>query len=296
MKRFYVIDNDTNATGQPQALLANQLGIYKLTSAGYVVQATAPATTVKELYLAAGNAAGVTMPFHDIGLMSLKDISVTQTKYKAATKVEVIIDVTTSTAPFVDRDYTIFISRADTVQNQRWRQTVTYRTVEGDTWDIVFTELTKRINALTKKTGLTATFTAAVPPTGARITIMGTTVSPIVPYGITAGDTLHGAVLVTTVSRGISAIGDVEDIKARFFEAAQTRGADNTYWERNDLYPFLNVSLGNTQYDIYTFRFYNPRLSQVTVDEPLFQLVHLAVKTGGTVATRLNTVFANYIR
>lgn len=296
MKRFYVIDNDTNATGQPQALLANQLGIYRLTSAGYVVQATAPAATVKELYLAAGNAAGVTMPFHDIGLMSLKDISVTKTNYKAATSVNVVISVATATAPFVDRDYTLFISRADTVQDQRWRQTVTYRTVENDTWDIVMSELAKRVNALTNKTGLTAVFSPAVPPLGATISIVGTTASPIIPYGITAGDTLHGAVNVNVISRGIAAIGDVEDINARFFEASQTRGADNTYWERSDLYPFLNVSLANTQYDIFTFRFYNPRLSQLTTDEPLFQVVHLAVKTGGTVATRLNTVFANYIR
>lgn len=295
MKRFYVVDNDVVGVGKPDTLAANQLGIYRITPA-WTIQSAAPGATVDGLQLALGNSDGV--GFHDLGRMSTKDLRIAITKYKAAQPVNAVIEVTATVAPIVNMDYTIFVNRQDVVMDQRWRRTVTYRAVANDTWDIVLADLTKQLNAIKRQTGLTAVFTAAVTgatPAAAKITITGPT-TKITPFAFKPGDTLHGAVKVTQTGAGITATGDVADILDQLFESAQTRGADNTYMERQELYPFLNTALLNTQYDVYTFRFYNERTGSRTVDEPLFQLLHLAVKTGGNVATRLNTVFANFIK
>lgn len=222
----------------------------------------------------------IIIPFYN------KDFSYSKSTYSAA---ETFTASFTVPEPVIMCDHTVIFTKKGIQFNERSNWTASIHVFKDtETADQVATKIANYVNNNTATLGLTAAVSIA--------TVTVTATEPAVDYEITMADALSGTTV--TCTSGEIGIADAEAIKKMANMAAADAGFEYTYMDDvHYLYPNypLNPNTGtNTTdagYTVYTLRFAVPR-DVKTRDELVHQIVQIAIPTGASQITTMDTILA----
>lgn len=263
---------------------AGALGFYYMNNGVPTVDATGKLITgYGQIVMGRASKDGgpIIIPFYN------KDFSYSKSTYSAA---KTFTAKFTVPEPVIMCDHTVIFTKKGIQFNERsnWITSI-HVFKDTETAEQVAAKIANYVNNNTATLGLTAAVSAAI------VTVTAT--EPAVDYEITMADALSGTT-VTYTTRGEIGIADAEAIKKMANMAAADAGFEYTYMDDvHYLYPNypLNPNTGtNTTdagYTVYTLRFAVPR-DVKTRDELVHQIVQIAIPTGATQITTIDTILA----
>lgn len=203
-----------------------------------------------------------------------KHLEITKTLYSAAVAFSAVFTVPT---PANDTDYVVLFTKKGAVFNQRDVWTTSARkTATANTAALVAAQLVKNINQFSQTSGITAT------ASGATITC---TADTGLDYAVkffsetAANVTTNIAVTVTAAKLGVA---DKAYVQALAQKCISDRGINYTEQMGKELYKDYANDVEDVQYTIWNLRYYNPKHDH-RIDEPLYQMLHIAVPSGVTI-------------
>jgi hypothetical protein len=203
-----------------------------------------------------------------------KNLEITKTLYSAAVPFSAVFTVPT---PADNTDYVVLFTKKGAVFNQRDVWTTSARkTATANTAALVAAQLAKNINKFSQTSGITATVSGAV------ITCTADTgLDYAVKFFSEAADntTSNIAVTVTAAKLGVA---DKAYVQALAQKCISDRGINYTEQMGKELYKDYANDVEDVQYTIWNLRYYNPKHDH-RIDEPLYQMLHIAVPAGVTI-------------
>lgn len=238
------------------------------------------AAPTKNFGIALGRSGSV-MPFV-FPEIDISTLSITVAQPAAGTKFQAEITIPT---PVAGNNYTLTLVKKGTVVNERFKYTVT---------DFVPVGVTKTAANIAKSLGdqlqtsyvdngqLDITVTVA----SAKITIQSNNYED--QYELVAGDSLYGTTVTTTNAE--PNIGDTAYIKRLAQQCAAGKGMIYLDQESKDIYPgypepveeIAQADIATKGYVVFNLRFATKREAGKTMDEQVYQYVHIAVPKNNT--------------
>jgi hypothetical protein len=198
--------------------------------------------------------------------------------YTAGTKFSAEVTVPT---PVVGKDYTLTMAKAHTVLNERYKWSASERAREGDTAAIIAKKLGNQLKSLGKNEGFTATVSVA------KITVTGIDYEA---WNLIAGDSMFGATITTT--KAMKPINDDAALKELQIRCIGGEGINSTSNDARKLYTLPEFS-NAAGWTVYTLTFYPHRDLRSGSTENVKTIIHLAIPTGATQITTLDTILAS---
>lgn len=238
---------------------------------------SAPAT--KNFGIALGRGGDV-MPFI-IPEIDINTLSITVTQPSAGQKFKAEITIPT---PVAGNNYTLVLVKKGTVVNERFKFSATEFVPAGTsmTAAAMATSLGNQFKNYANNGTLAITVTVA----SAKITIESKNYTD--QYELVASDSLHGTSVTTTPSK--PNIGDKAYIEKLAQQCAAGKGFNYLAQESRDIYPgypenveeIAQEELATKGYVVFNLRFATKREAGKTMDEAVWQYVHVAVPKNNT--------------
>lgn len=223
------------------------------------------------------------MPF-TISEVDLKSLSVNVAKPSSGTHFKVIFTMPT---PVIGKEYTLRFFKKGVVPHERnsWTVTIVAKSTTANQEAARFADLINKMQSDKFR------FTATV--NGSTLTI---TADDYQMWEVKTADELSTLNLVenTNIIYAIKPIGDKDYVQDLASKCAAGKGFTDTYAMGPSTIPGYPETVEDGSYTIYTLRFKVGRDSAKTIDERVWQIVHIATSDSAT-ATALNTMFANNI-
>lgn len=188
-------------------------------------------------------------------------------------------------APTVGDDLTVVVVKKGVQFNERNKWTATMRVKDGQDASACAKELTEQLNN-NPASGVKAVAEAA------KITI--TAVNKGEDYKIALGDDLFGVAVTETPA--VTPLADANYIKDLAMKAAADAGIEYTYQDSANLIypgyplnPLAQPDSVDAGYTVFTLKFAEPR-EMKTVDQSINQIVQIALPTGATAITKVETI------
>lgn len=188
-------------------------------------------------------------------------------------------------APTVGDDLTVVVVKKGVQFNERNKWTATMRVKDGQDASACAKELTEQLNN-NPASGVKAVAAAA------KITI--TAVNKGEDYKIALGDDLFGVAVTETPA--VTPLADANYIKDLAMKAAADAGIEYTYQDPANLIypgyplnPLAQPDSVDAGYTVFTLKFAEPR-EMKTVDQSINQIVQIALPTGATAITKVETI------
>lgn len=188
-------------------------------------------------------------------------------------------------APTVGDDLTVVVVKKGVQFNERNKWTATMRVKDGQDASACAKELTEQLNN-NPASGVKTVAAAA------KITI--TAVNKGEDYKIALGDDLFGVAVTETPA--VTPLADANYIKDLAMKAAADAGIEYTYQDPANLIypgyplnPLAQPDSVDAGYTVFTLKFAEPR-EMKTVDQSINQIVQIALPTGATAITKVETI------
>lgn len=188
-------------------------------------------------------------------------------------------------APTVGDDLTVVVVKKGVQFNERNKWTATMRVKDGQGASACAKELAEQLNN-NPASGVKAVAEAA------KITITG--VNKGEDYKIALGDDLFGVAVTETPA--VTPLADANYIKDLAMKAAADAGIEYTYQDPANLIypgyplnPLAQPDSVDAGYTVFTLKFAEPR-EMKTVDQSINQIVQIALPTGATAITKVETI------
>lgn len=188
-------------------------------------------------------------------------------------------------APTVGDDLTVVVVKKGVQFNERNKWTATMRVKDGQDASACAKELTEQLNN-NPASGVKAVAAAT------KITI--TAVNKGEDYKIALGDDLFGVAVTETPA--VTPLADANYIKDLAMKAAADAGIEYTYQDPANLIypgyplnPLAQPDSVDAGYTVFTLKFAEPR-EMKTVDQSINQIVQIALPTGATAITKVETI------
>lgn len=232
------------------------------------------AAATKNFAIALGRSGDV-MPFI-IPEININTLSITVTQPSAGQKFKAEITIPT---PVEGKNYTLTMVKKGTVVNERFKFSATEFVPAGAsmTAAAMATSLGNQFKNYANNGTLAITVTVA----SAKITIESNNYTD--QYELVASDSLHGTAVTTTPSK--PNIGDKTYIENLAQQCAAGKGFNYLARESRDIYPaypenveeIAQTELATKGYVVFNLRFATKREAGKTMDEAVWQYVHIAV-------------------
>lgn len=291
MKQLVIVNSTALiSSGSPadiSGLALGTLGIYHSDDTSTWLSGSAAAT--KNFNIVAGRGANVVPAVMEVNFKTLK---VTKTSYAAhVNRVKKI----TFTKIDAKKEYTIIVVKKSTVPHERNTYTTVFVSKTGaasadaaTVFNPILDKLVEAINA--KKTGshVVASHTAG----NKYITLTATDNETDFEVYITdAADTDATLEESTPLTEGS---GTVAWLTRLAEECAADKGFIYLAEDGKELYPGFPETIAQSAYDVYNLRFANAREFGKTGEDPVYQVVHIAIPHGNdynTLAGKLDVLF-----
>ena len=237
------------------------------------------AAATKNFAIALGRSGDV-MPFI-IPEININTLSITVTQPSAGQKFKAEITIPT---PVEGKNYTLTMVKKGTVVNERFKFSVTDFVPKGAsmTAAALATSLGKQL----KKYSTNGTLDIKVTVASAKITVESNNYTD--QYELVAGDDLHGTKVTNTSSK--PNIGDKKFIENLAQQCAAGKGFNYLARESRDIYPgypeaveeIAQDDIFTKGYVVFNLRFATNREAGKTMDEAVWQYVHIAVPKNNT--------------
>ena len=220
------------------------------------------------------------MPFI-IPEIDINTLNITVTQPSAGQKFKAEITIPT---PVEGNNYTLVLVKKGTVVNERFKFTATEFVPAGTsmTAAAMATSLGNQFKNYANNGTLAITVTIA----SAKITIESNNYTD--QYELVASDSLHGTAVTTTPSK--PNIGDKAYIENLAQQCTAGKGFNYLARESRDIYPgypenveeIAQAELATKGYVVFNLRFATKREAGKTMDEAVWQYVHIAVPKNNT--------------
>lgn len=246
------------------------------------------AAATKNFAIALGRSGDV-MPFI-IPEININTLSITVTQPSVGQKFKAEITIPT---PVEGKNYTLTIVKKGTVVNERFKFSVTDFVPKGSS--MTAAALATSLGNQLKNYSTDGTLDITVVVASAKITVESNNYTD--QYELVTGDDLHGTKVTTTPSK--PNIGDAEFIRNLAQQCAAGKGFNYLARESRDIYPgypeaveeIAQDDIPTKGYVVFNLRFATNREAGKTMDESVWQYVHIAVPKNNasysTIATML---------
>lgn len=277
--RTFLLGSKSDLGDDITALTAGQLAFSALVNGQHIVDSDG--TKIKDkgyIFLGKEDAKGgdVIVPIYK------NNFSFTKMVYQAA---GAYTGNFTIPAPTVGDDLTVVVVKKGVQFNERNKWTATMRVKDGQDASACAKELAEQLNN-NPASGVKAVAEAA------KITI--TAVNKGEDYKIALGDDLFGVAVTETPA--VTPLADANYIKDLAMKAAADAGIEYTYQDPANLIypgyplnPLAQPDSVDAGYTVFTLKFAEPR-EMKTVDQSINQIVQIALPTGATAITKVETI------
>lgn len=237
------------------------------------------AAATKNFGIALGRSGDV-MPFI-IPEIDINTLSITVTQPSAGQKFKAEITIPN---PVAGNNYTLVLVKKGTVVNERFKFTATEFVPAGTT--MTAAAMATSLGNQFKNYANNGTLAISVTVASAKITIESNNYTD--QYELVASDSLHGTAVTTTPSK--PNIGDKAYIEKLAQQCAAGKGFNYLARESRDIYPgypepveeIAQEELATKGYVIFNLHFATKREAGKTMDEAVWQYVHVAVPKNNT--------------
>lgn len=237
------------------------------------------AAAAKNFAIALGRSGDV-MPFI-IPEININTLSITVTQPSAGQKFKAEITIPT---PVEGKNYTLTMVKKGTVVNERFKFSATDFVPKGSA--MTAAALAISLGNQLKNYSTNGTLDITVTVASAKITVESNNYTD--QYELVAGDDLHGTKVTTTPSK--PNIGDKEFIENLAQQCAAGKGFNYLARESRDIYPgypeaveeIAQADILTKGYVVFNLRFATNREAGKTMDEAVWQYVHIAVPKNNT--------------
>jgi hypothetical protein len=284
MERLLFADNVALATTPATLAAVNAAGITEGAVALYdnegviISKALTKNIPMFTLFVGGGAFANKSKYTNIVSDIDTRRFSYVKSVYAAGIKFSAEITVPT---PVKGKDYTLTMAKAHTVLNERYKWSASERAREGDTAAIIAKKLSTQLNSLGKNEGFTASVAAA------KITVTGTDYEA---WNLIAGDSLFGVTITT--AKAVKPINDDAALKELQIRCIGGEGINSTSNDARKLYTLPEFSNADG-WTVFTLTFYPHRDLRSGSTENVKTIIHLAIPTGATQITTLETIFAS---
>lgn len=245
------------------------------------------AAATKNFAIALGRGGDV-MPFI-IPEININTLSITVTQPSAGQKFKAEITIPT---PVEGKNYTLTMVKKGTVVNERFKFSVTDFVPKGAS--MTAAALATSLGNQLKNYKTNGTLDITVTVASAKITVESNNYTD--QYELVAGDDLHGTAVTTTPSK--PNIGDKEFIENLAQQCAAGKGFNYLARESRDIYPgypeaieeITQTDIPTKGYVVFNLRFATNREAGKTMDETVWQYVHIAVPKNNTSYSTIATM------
>ena len=237
------------------------------------------AAATKNFGIALGRSGDV-MPFI-IPEIDINTLSITVTQPSAGQKFKAEITIPN---PVAGNNYTLVLVKKGTVVNERFKFTATEFVPAGTT--MTAAAMATSLGNQFKNYANNGTLAISVTVASAKITIESNNYTD--QYELVASDSLHGATVTTTPSK--PNIGDKAYIEKLAQQCTAGKGFNYLARESQDIYPgypepveeIAQEELATKGYVVFNLHFATKREAGKTMDEAVWQYVHIAVPKNNT--------------
>ena len=246
------------------------------------------AAATKNFGIALGRGGDV-MPFI-IPEIDINTLNITVTQPSAGQKFKAEITIPT---PVAGNNYTLVLVKKGTVVNERFKFSATEFVPAGTS--MTAAAMATSLGNQFKNYASNGTLAITVTVSSAKITIESNNYTD--QYELVASDSLHGTAVTTTPSK--PNIGDKHYIETLAQQCTAGKGFNYLARESRDIYPgypenveeIAQAELATKGYVVFNLRFATKREAGKTMDEAVWQYVHIAVPKNNssysTIATML---------
>lgn len=232
------------------------------------------AAATKNFGIALGRSGDV-MPFI-IPEININTLSITVTQPSAGKKFKAEITIPT---PEAGKNYSLTLVKKGTVVNERYKYSVTDFVPAGTS--MTAAAMATSLGNQFKNYASNGTLAITVTVSSAKITIESNNYTD--QYELVASDSLHGTAVTTTPSK--PNIGDKAYIEKLAQQCTAGKGFNYLAQESRDIYPgypenveeIAQTELDTKGYVVFNLRFATNREAGKTMDEAVWQYVHIAV-------------------
>ena len=237
------------------------------------------AAATKNFGIALGRGENV-MPFI-IPEIDINTLNITVTQPSAGQKFKAEITIPT---PVAGNNYTLVLVKKGTVVNERFKFSATEFVPAGTS--MTAAAMATSLGNQFKNYASNGTLSINVTVSSAKITIESNNYTD--QYELVASDSLHGTAVTTTPSK--PNIGDKTYIENLAQQCAAGKGFNYLARESRDIYPgypenveeIAQAELATKGYVVFNLRFATKREAGKTMDEAVWQYVHIAVPKNNT--------------
>ena len=237
------------------------------------------AAATKNFGIALGRSGDV-MPFI-IPEIDINTLNITVTQPSAGQKFKAEITIPN---PVAGNNYTLVLVKKGTVVNERFKFTATEFVPAGTT--MTAAAMATSLGNQFKNYANNGTLAISVTVASAKITIESNNYTD--QYELVASDSLHGVTVTTTPSK--PNIGDKAYIEKLAQQCTAGKGFNYLARESQDIYPgypepveeIAQEELATKGYVVFNLRFATKREAGKTMDEAVWQYVHVAVPKNNT--------------
>ena len=237
------------------------------------------AAATKNFGIALGRGGNV-MPFI-IPEIDINTLNITVTQPSAGQKFKAEITIPT---PVAGNNYTLVLVKKGTVVNERFKFSATEFVPAGTS--MTAAAMATSLGNQFKNYASNGTLAISVTIASAKITIESNNYTD--QYELVASDSLHGTTVTTTPSK--PNIGDKAYIENLAQQCAAGKGFNYLARESRDIYPgypenvedIAQAELATKGYVVFNLRFATKREAGKTMDEAVWQYVHIAVPKNNT--------------
>ena len=237
------------------------------------------AAATKNFGIALGRGENV-MPFI-IPEIDINTLNITVTQPSAGQKFKAEITIPT---PVAGNNYTLVLVKKGTVVNERFKFSATEFVPAGTS--MTAAAMATSLGNQFKNYASNGTLSINVTVSSAKITIESNNYTD--QYELVASDSLHGTAVTTTPSK--PNIGDKTYIENLAQQCAAGKGFNYLARESRDIYPgypenveeIAQAELATKGYVVFNLRFATKREAGKTMDEAVWQYVHVAVPKDNT--------------
>lgn len=183
--------------------------------------------------------------------------------------------------PVIGKDYTVVITKKGVTFNERNNWTATLRAKTENAEDVA-EAIVKQINFNTINLGIKAS------NSGDEVTLEGVSMNQ--DYAVNLADEMMGQELDEEVSAK-TPILDKAYVQNIASQCAAGKGFNDVYPDGHTIYKGYPENVEDVNYVMYTLRFFNPRVSHRTTDEPVYQILHIAVPEDASCVSTFDSIF-----
>lgn len=251
---------------------------------GSAVLSAAP---TKNFGIALGRSGNV-LPFV-IPEIDINNLYITVTQPSAGQKFKAEITIPT---PVEGHNYTLVLVKKGTSINERFKFTATEFVPAGTS--MTAAAIATSLGNQFKNYASNGTVAISVTVSSAKITIESNNYTD--QYELVASDSLHGVAVTTTPSK--PNIGDTNYIKTLAQQCAAGKGFNYLARDSRDIYPgypenvedIAQADIATKGYVVFNLRFATKREAGKTMDEAVWQYVHIAVPKNNSSYSTLATM------